>query len=129
MRLLPFALCLICCGVSACGGAVVGGGCNATGFLCDSATTALECRDNVWTELPCKGPGGCALTKDAQNKETVKCDMRLNTAGDACASSAENKGICSADGKAVYECRSGFLAQTATCSSCTVQADKISCAP
>ena len=71
-----------------CGAPVNGDTCNATGFLCESAASALECRVGKWTSLPCKGPNGCKREADI-----VKCDMTGNAEGDACASSAEGKGL------------------------------------
>lgn len=108
----------------ACGTPTAGDTCNASGFLCESAASALECRVGVWTSLPCKGPTGCRREGDL-----VKCDMTGNAEGDACASSAENKGLCTADGLAVLQCRGGTLKQTNTCRTCTVSVDTVTCSP
>ncbi len=115
--------------LAACGGASPGGACNKNGFLCFDTTTALECRDGKWLALPCRGSGGCVAAKDGQSHDIIKCDMIGNKEGDACASTAENRGLCTPDGKAVLECRQGNLAQTATCSSCAVANDQVVCQP
>jgi hypothetical protein len=96
--------------------------CNKTGFVCQDTTTALECRGGAWVALACRGSGGCA-----EADGNIQCDMTGNLAGDACASTAEGKGLCSADGKATLECRSGALVATNACSSCTVSADQVVC--
>jgi hypothetical protein len=106
------------CGQSA------GDSCEGSGFVCQEDVLALECRGGVWREVPCRGPLGCRETDDA-----VRCDTSNNRAGDACASSAEGKGLCRADGRAVLECRQGVLEETATCSACTVTGDQVTCQP
>lgn len=108
----------------ACGGAKAGDSCDKTGFLCQDTTTALECRVGKWTALPCRGTGGCTKAGD-----TIKCDMSANNAGDACASTAEGKGICTTSGTATLECRQGTLVQTNVCSTCTTSGDQIYCQP
>lgn len=106
----------------ACGGANAGDDCDQTGFLCQDASNALECRVGKWTVLPCRGPGGCS-----KSGETVKCDMSGNQVGDACASTAEGKGLCNSNGTATLECRQGALVQTNTCATCTVAGDQVVC--
>ncbi len=115
--------------LAACGGPSPGASCNKNGFACFDTATALECRDGAWLALPCRGKGGCLADKDAQGKDIIKCNMVGNQVGDACASTAENRGICRADAKAVLECRSGVLAETNTCSSCEVQNEQVVCHP
>jgi hypothetical protein len=107
-----------------CGTPAAGEACTQTGFLCESAASALECRAGAWMSLPCKGPGGCKREGDI-----VKCDMAGNAAGDNCASSAEGKGLCTSDGQGVLQCRDGKLVQTNTCRSCAVSADTVVCQP
>lgn len=107
-----------------CGSPASGDSCNATGFLCESIASALECRLGVWTSLPCKGGNGCKREGDI-----VKCDMTGNAENDACASSAEGKGLCTADGQGTLECRDGKLVKTNTCRSCSVSGDFVTCQP
>jgi hypothetical protein len=107
-----------------CGAPMANDTCNATGFLCEAASSALECRAGKWVSLPCRGPNGCK-----REGEVVKCDMTGNAIDDACASTAEGKGLCSADSKATLECRDGKLVQTHTCRSCSVAADVVTCQP
>jgi len=109
---------------SACGSPKAGDKCDTTGFLCESTTAALECKVGAWVSLPCKGPGGCT-----RNGDTVKCDMSGNVEGDACASTAEGKGLCTSDGLGTLECRDGKLVKTNTCRSCTVTGDQVICQP
>lgn len=114
-----------------CGTPVAGESCNVTGFLCESAASALECKLGKWTSLPCKGTNGCKREGDV-----VKCDMTGNAEGDACASSAVGKGLCTADGLATLECRDSAtpgegskLVKTNTCRTCTVSGDLVTCQP
>jgi hypothetical protein len=109
-------------GLIGCGGAKAGEACDQAGFLCETATAALECRVGKWTSLPCRGPGGCTRSGD-----TIKCDMSGNSENDPCASTAEGKGLCTANGTATLECRQGTLVKTNTCSTCTVSGDQVVC--
>jgi hypothetical protein len=110
--------------LAACGGAKAGDKCDTTGFLCENATNALECKLGAWVELPCKGTTGCE-----RSGEVVKCDMSGNVENDACASSAEGKGLCTQDGLATLECRDGKLVKTNDCRSCTVTGETVVCQP
>lgn len=110
--------------LSACGNPRAGEKCTEAGFLCESASSALECKVGVWTALPCRGPDGCARTGD-----TVSCDMRGNVENDLCASSAEGKGLCTADNQGTLECRQGVLLKTNTCRTCTVANGLVTCTP
>jgi hypothetical protein len=107
-----------------CGAPKAGDTCNVTGFLCESSTAALECKVGKWTALPCKGANGCR-----RDGETVKCDMSGNVEGDACASSAERKGLCTSDGKATLECLDGTLKKTNMCRTCMVSGETVVCQP
>jgi hypothetical protein len=107
-----------------CGTPTAGSSCNVTGFLCASGTAALECKVGKWVALPCKGTNGCK-----REGEVVKCDMTGNVVGDACASSAERKGLCTADGKATLECIDGSLKQTNMCRTCMVSGETVVCQP
>lgn len=108
----------------ACGSPKAGDKCDTTGFLCESAATALECKVGAWTSLPCKGTNGCKREGDV-----VKCDMSGNDENDACASTAEGKGLCTKDGLGTLECRDGKLIKTNTCRTCTVSGDTVICQP
>lgn len=119
--LVPFASALL---AFSCGNPNPGDKCDKTGFLCVDGSSAMECRGGVWSILPCRGATGCTRTNDL-----IRCDMSGNIAGDACASTAEGKGLCSSDGKSTLECREGKLVQTNTCSSCAVSGDQIVCQP
>ncbi len=110
--------------IIACGSPKAGDACNTTGFVCADATTALECRVSKWAPLPCRGPNGCSRASTV-----VKCDMSLNVVGDACASVAEGKGLCTPDGLATIECRDGTLVKTNTCRSCSIVGDNVVCQP
>ncbi len=116
--------------LSACGAAKAGDKCDTQGYLCADATTALECKLGAWVALPCKGANGCKKASDS-----IKCDMTGNVAGDACASSAVGKGLCTADQKAVLECREDSatgaltLKKTMDCRTCAVTGDQVTCQP
>ncbi len=126
MRRLAFLALASSISLLACGGAAEGGKCNTNGFLCADSTAALECRGSLWVKLPCKGANGCKQAGDV-----VSCDMSGNVEGDACASSAQGKGLCTADGKGTLECRfpEGVLKKTNTCRTCTVTGDQVTCTP
>src|SRR5580704_9864610 len=81
---------------AACGSAKAGASCSQSGFLCQDPQNALECRVGTWLDLPCRGPAGCTVASG-----TVSCDMSGDQAGDACASTAEGKGLCTTAGTAV----------------------------
>ncbi len=117
-------LCFAAFALAACGSPKAGDKCNTNGFLCADAANALECKLGVWTNLPCRGPGGCTKSND-----TVKCDMTADLEGDNCASSAEGKGLCTTDGTATLECRDGKLVKTNTCRTCVVMNDQVTCTP
>jgi hypothetical protein len=112
------SLLLSACGVKA------GDSCSGGGYTCASEKEALECRDKEWRTLQCRGSSGCS-----ESDGTVECDMRGNLGGDACAASAEGRGLCTADGKAVLECRMGVLVQVKTCSSCVMDDARVTCQP
>jgi hypothetical protein len=95
-----------------------------TGYACQDAATALECKAGAWLALPCKGAGGCK-----REAKVVTCDMAGNEATDSCASSAEGKGLCGPGGTSTLECRDGFLIKTNACKTCTVDADIVVCQP
>jgi hypothetical protein len=119
LLLLPAALFLF-----ACGSPKAGDKCSTNGFLCQDGANALECKLGSWVQLPCRGSSGCTKSGD-----TVQCDMTADLEGDNCASSAEGKGLCTADGTATLECRDGKLVKTNTCRTCTVQNDQVVCTP
>ena len=121
MRL--FAIASLAVLATACGGRA-GGTCNSEGFLCQDASSALECKVGVWVALPCRGPTGCQRQGDL-----VRCDMAANVAGDACASTVEGKGLCMSDGLGTLGCRDGTLVKTNVCRTCTVSADMVVCQP
>ncbi len=108
---------------SACG-LKAGDSCEGFGYTCSSEKEALECRDKEWRALPCRGSSGCEESGDS-----IHCDMTGNVEGDACAASAEGRGLCTADGKAVLECRMGKLVQVTTCRACTMDSSRVSCQP
>lgn len=122
----PVVLLVLAAGfaLSACGGPRPGASCGKAGYDCLDSTNAIECRQGVWVQLPCRGPSGCALTSSG-----VTCDMSANQPGDACGSAEEGLGTCSPSGNAVYECRDGKLVQTRTCSACGVTNGAIVCQP
>lgn len=125
MRRLALLLCALSLPMLACGGAAAAGSkCDTNGFLCADTTAALECKNGLWVKLPCKGPNGCKREGDV-----VKCDMSLNEENDACASSAQGRGLCTKDMMATLECREGKLVKTNPCRTCTVSGDQVVCTP
>lgn len=122
MRTLPL-LALAAVLFTACG-PTAGDKCKGLVFTCDSDTVALECRDDVWRAVPCRGTDGCK----AQDGK-VSCDVSKNQAGDACAQSQEGEAICTPDGRGVLECRQGLLVLTRSCSSCSRTSTQLVCNP
>lgn len=100
----------------------VGVECEGSGYVCSSTTEALECRQGQWRTLPCRGSRGCQ-----EQNGSIRCDTSANVVGDNCASSAEGRGLCRADGLAVLECRMGTLVEAAVCSACSVSGEQIIC--
>jgi hypothetical protein len=121
----PFALLLLTGSLllSACG-PTAGQACEGGGYACGDEATALECRERKWRPLPCKGSGGCV-----EQDGSVRCDMAGNVAGDACAFSSEGRGLCTADGKGLLECRMGVLVRVRECSTCTMTSSNVTCQP
>lgn len=105
-----------------CGGADAGDSCEGSGYICSSEKQALECRQSQWRALPCRGALGCQ-----EATGSIKCDTSANVAGDNCALSAEGRGLCRTDGKAVLECRMGVLVETEMCVSCSESGTQIVC--
>lgn len=119
LQLLPLllgSLVLSACGVKA------GDKCEGGGYLCSHEKEALECRDKTWRTLPCKGPSGCT-----EAAGSIQCDMTGSVEGDACAASAEGRGLCTTDGKAVLECRMGTLVLIKQCRVCTMDSTRVNC--
>ena len=110
--------------LSACGTPQAGDKCDTSGFLCSGTSAALECKLGSWVLLPCRGATGCLREGD-----TIKCDMQGNAEGDACASTAEGRGLCTSDNLGTLECREGTLKKTNTCRSCTVVNEQVVCQP
>ena len=98
--------------------------CDKGGYLCQDASSALECRDGRWRSLPCRGPGGCKVSGSS-----IDCDVTQNHVDDPCAEANEGYSICAPDGLAVLECRSGVFQQTLTCSSCSPTTPLLTCVP
>jgi hypothetical protein len=118
LALLPLvgSLFLAGCGPS------VGGDCESSGYVCDSETQALECRQGTWRALPCKGALGCSEVNG-----NIRCDASGNGAGDACAASAEGRAQCRPDGLALLECRMGVLVETLQCRPCSPSGSEVTC--
>jgi hypothetical protein len=105
-------------------GPTAGDDCKGRGYLCSSEEEALECRNGVWRALPCKGSLGCSELNDS-----VRCDMSGNVGDDACALSAEGRGLCASDGRTLLECRMGVLVEVRQCSACTMSNTQVVCQP
>jgi hypothetical protein len=104
-----------------CSGPDAGDTCEG-GYICSSETQALECRQSRWRVLPCRGSLGCQ-----EAGGSIRCDTTANVAGDNCALSAEGRGLCRDDGRAVLECRMGVLVETEVCTSCSQSGTQIVC--
>lgn len=116
-------LAVVISGLYACGPGP-GGRCGTPrSFACADAALALECRDQVWIAIPCRGPKGCLV--EAGN---VLCDMSLNQPGDGCPLAAEGQVTCKTPERdAILECRDGALVQTRPCPGCAGSGDRLRC--
>ena len=124
-RALTIVALLLASALAACGAPKEGDSCSQSGFLCTTDnSSALECKVGKWVALPCRGPNACSRESDI-----VRCDMSGNLAGDNCASTSENKGLCTSDGKATLLCREGVLVKTNDCKTCSVSGDQVICQP
>ena len=108
--------------LSGCGGPDVGDSCTSSGYVCRDDKEALECRAGQWRALPCRGGLGCQDSSGG-----IRCDTSANRAGDACALSAEGRGLCRDDGLALLECRMGVLVETQVCVSCAPSGSQLVC--
>jgi hypothetical protein len=102
------------------------GPCQGGTYACSNASTALECINGVYVDLPCRGTGGCSTANG-----TIHCDMNGNLEGDRCASSAVGAGLCASGGRELLECRTvsgtNTLVTTATCRSCSTANGQVTC--
>ena len=105
-------------------GPTAGDECSGGGYLCSGEKEALECRNGMWRALPCKGSLGCAELSDS-----IRCDMSGNRGGDACAASAEGRGLCASDGRTLLECRMGLLVEVKQCGTCSMSNTQVVCQP
>lgn len=112
---------LLLCGASACG-PKLGARCHEESSVCQDTHAALECREGAWVAIPCRGQNGCK-----RQGNIVSCDMMGNQLGDLCASTAEGKALCTADGMGTLRCISGQLRAESACASCSIQNDVVSC--
>jgi hypothetical protein len=82
----------------------------------------LRCDKGKWKVVgKCGGPGGCEA-----KYPVVKCDSSIASAGDPCA--RDKDAACSADGKAILECKNGKFVQTESCpGNCKVDALLVRC--
>jgi hypothetical protein len=66
--------------------------------------TALACRGGKFVQASlCKGPKGCRVTGEGNNKFKVECDDSVAGVGDPC--EKEDHYSCTADEKAILRCK------------------------
>jgi hypothetical protein len=94
-----------------------------TGLRCLGPKAAAACVHGIETQVPCRGPDGCA-----QAGTKASCDDVLARTGDACAE--EHDFACALDRKAALECQSGVFrvvdAYTGI-QGCSLKGDEIAC--
>lgn len=107
-----------------CAGVQEGESCNSERFACADVDAALECREERWVRIPCRGPAGCEEAGDQ-----VRCDLSANRTGDLCPLNAYGQGRCADGGEALLECRQGQMVQTRSCSACEAADGILVCTP
>lgn len=80
---------------------------SSDGVFCKGKDTLLECIDDKWTEIPCRGEKGCKGTT------VVTCDHTVAKPGDACGK--DENFSCSMDKKAQVKCAKGKWKEIAKC--------------
>lgn len=85
----------------------VGTECSGTGVFCKDKESMLECIDDKWAAIPCRGKKGCTGTT------VVSCDHTIAKAGDACGK--DENYSCTEDGKSQAKCVDGKWKQVAEC--------------
>jgi hypothetical protein len=71
-------------------------------WICASKDRGLLCEGGAWTELPCRGVGGCARRGAADD-----CDDTVAQEGDRCPRQLPSDYACSADGARALICKNG----------------------
>ncbi|HLT28920.1 MAG TPA: hypothetical protein VK013_02685 [Myxococcaceae bacterium] len=122
-RFSPFALVLVSLIFSACGSVQAGDSCErAEEGLCDSDTAALICQGGTFTEIPCRGAGGCLTTDD----DGFICNIKP-VAGDACPQVMEGQGQCDETNEnQLLKCEQGTWAAM-ECNGCFVSDSSVMC--
>src|SRR5688572_3581809 len=98
-----------------------GGECTGTAETCADDHTKLVCRHNRFAAVPCEGPKGCKVEKEA-----ALCDYSNNKPGSACDDTFLGKQICH-DNKSAIGCDNGklILAQCKGPGGCTSRDDTV----
>lgn len=76
--------------------------------VCVDEKSALACHDGKWEEMTCRGPGGCSSAGGAH-----PCDQSGAQGGDAC--NLVDHHVCSADKRAMLECKNNKWAVVQSC--------------
>lgn len=92
---------------------------------CADGNTELICEGGAYTEVPCRGPGGCT-----SNADIVRCDSSAAQVGDRCPAARAGNGVCStAVPNSILTCTSGAWAVSSSCpAGCTSNGTTVSCA-
>jgi hypothetical protein len=95
-----------------------GGKCSGDEAVCLDDKTILECHDDVFLEMACKGPQGCTeklkgtshAGRTVIHNYAVECDFTGNAPGDAC---LDDDALCAADKGSIVECKDNKVITTA----------------
>ena len=98
-----------------------GESCSGEGEAQCKGEVALTCQKGKWTEIPCRGPKGCA-----EAAAVVDCDNSFAMVDDAC--DEEGNAACSVDKKSALKCANGKWAKSQDCKTdCSVSGTSIRC--
>lgn len=99
--------------------------CDGAASLCAAADRALVCVGELWTELPCRGAGGCRAFEGR-----AVCDQSLAEAGGPCLQASAEDRACTPAKDAMLVCRAGRFAPLAPCrgpKGCALEGKHVTC--
>jgi len=91
-------------------------------WVCSTHDRGLLCESGAWTEMPCRGSGGCSRHGAAD-----ACDDTVAQEGDHCPRQLPADYACSADGARALTCKGGRFELWRNCRGsqrCAVAADR-----
>lgn len=121
MRLL-LAISICCALLMACGPPTPGDKCkNDLETTCYGRFSALECREGIWTKLPCFGGYGCFPVSGG-----AFCDITGDRPGDLCPRNLSGRAFCDQSFTQILQCQDGVLVSV-PCNNCNDTSAQIFC--